>query len=130
MDSPASSISNSTAGDYSLQSQLNTIRGKLFDVNKSLRDLEFNMLFLLAHPEVVSINPDNKQSSSNQSITYNTNRIEVDIQHAEYMTSRYDLMLTERDILAAIYEKKQEHELNPGKSTNDENYIGSKAYIL
>ena len=107
---------------------LNEIRNRLFDINKKVREMESNMIFLLVNPDAVIIEEINKQqdlssldaeNNSNtitrpktdfgQEKNYLTDPSQVHAKLAEYMSMRYELLIEEKEILGAIDTERKLH---------------------
>ena len=130
-------------GNYSLESRLRSIRGKLSEINSAVRNLESNMIFLLVNPELVNSTPSEASSSSQEQEIANlwgyepnsvvmsvpktdygqeqftTDPIELDNQLAQHMGVRHSLMVCESEILAAIYERNKKAYSEDAKSAHD-----------
>ncbi len=128
-------------GSYSLQSRLSEVRSKLFEINKTVSELESNVLFLLCRPDLINYSP--KDSSEQETSTENadtqklatdnsayyrweptfiTNPSKLHSKIDERMSLRYELMVSEGEISDALYEeKKQRH-----SERNDLPYDDSK----
>ena len=123
----------STGGNYSLESKLQSVRGKLSAVNRSVRQLESNMVFLLVNPHLVNYTSSQSTDTSQQEphmwdvdsqgtvVASNpktdfgqeeflTNPAEIHGQYSDAMGLRHSLMVNEDEILSALHEeKKQTH---------------------
>ena len=125
------SLFSTTGGSYSLEARLQAIKSRLFDVNKKVRELESNMIFLLVNPELTYTTTQSSNSSNNQGTSdidgsqnqgqvlssqqvdfgqeqYLTNPAELDDKLSQNLGSRHALMVTEEEILAAIHERDKE----------------------
>ncbi len=121
----------SGGGNCSLESRLQSIRGRLSEVNSSVRKLESNMIFLLVHPELLTYtsNSDGDSKTRNEYVwevdrqssvvmsnprtdygqeEYTTNSSELHSKIDESMSLRYELMISEGEISDALYEEKKQ----------------------
>lgn len=131
-----------TGGNYSLQSRLRTVRGRLDEINCKVRNLESNMIFLLVNPHLVIYK--NEESQGNQQFTEPLTEGEqpqvmtvqqVDFGQEQYILdpselngllsdnlgTRHELMVAESEILHALYDEKKK-DPNDSDNYDDENY--------
>ena len=137
-------VFSSMGGSYSLEARLQNIRAKLSQINTSVRNLESNMIFLLVNPELVTYTDQSTVSSQQQDMgsgldneyesvmtvqrtdfgqeQFLTNPTELHDLLADNMGTRHDLMVSETEILSALYEqKKKAHYDNADSVYNDSN---------
>ena len=119
---------STTGGNYSLESRLQSVKSRLFNVNRKVRELESNMIFLLVNPELTySTQSSSTSSSDGEGSQSQVMRIQqVDFGQEQFMTDpvmlddelsqsfglRHSLMTAEEEILAAIHERDKEKEKN------------------
>lgn len=116
---------STTGGNYSLESRLQSVKSRLFNVNRKVRDLESNVISLLVNPERIYSTQSSSTSSDGEGSQvmriqqvdfgqeqYLTDPAMLDDQLSESLGMRYALMIAEKEIFAAIHERDKEKEKN------------------
>ena len=136
-------IFSSLAGNYSLEAKLQSIRGKLSEINTAVRKLESNMIFLLVNPGLVNYTSSETSNSSEQESVWNTGEDhsavvstpKTDYGQEEFMTNpiqlhdelsqnmgvRHALMVSEDEIVDAIDAQKKKMHYDNINSMIDKN---------
>ena len=138
-----SSLFLTQGGNYSLQSRLNEVRGKLFGINKKVNELEYNMIFLLVRPDLINYsssedNNNHQQTGSEDSgtqshatdnsayykwePTFITNPAELHGKIADYMGIRYGLLINQKELIESMDAEKSK---GPDKNEVRYYYHGS-----